>query len=217
MRMTRLFVAGLLTAALVPATGSAQRVRDFEDSWFWGVKGGVSAYSPTYGDSRDCRDLWRRVAHHAHARRAVRVRRPGKHRSDVCSVRSDCRRQRTPGRSREAAPRRICGACVPEEIRSASVLTPASVSRSTSSATQIRFSSTGETSCRRCSLRAHRRRKSQAALLGMGGVQAQVRRAAVFGQASFMPANKKFLLDDAHEILRVRSALQLGGAREGIK
>ena len=51
MRMTRVFVAGLLCAALVPATGSAQRVRDFEDSWFWGVKGGVSAYSPTLGDS----------------------------------------------------------------------------------------------------------------------------------------------------------------------
>src|SRR5512138_3828123 len=49
MRMTRLFFAGLVSAALVPATVSAQRTRDFEDSWFWGVKGGVSTYSASYG------------------------------------------------------------------------------------------------------------------------------------------------------------------------
>ena len=44
-------MAGVFTVALIPATLSAQRVRDFEDSWFWGVKGGVSTFSPTYGDS----------------------------------------------------------------------------------------------------------------------------------------------------------------------
>src|SRR5678815_3709222 len=50
MRMTRLFVAGVFTAALFPLTVSAQRTRDFEDSWFWGVKGGAATYSAVYGD-----------------------------------------------------------------------------------------------------------------------------------------------------------------------
>lgn len=44
-------MAGLMCAALVPAVASAQRTREFEDSWFWGVKGGVSTFAPTFGDS----------------------------------------------------------------------------------------------------------------------------------------------------------------------
>lgn len=50
MRKTRWIVAGLMCAALVPEIASAQRVRDFEDSWFWGVKGGVTTFAPTFGD-----------------------------------------------------------------------------------------------------------------------------------------------------------------------
>ena len=51
MRKTRWLVAGLLCAALVPVAASAQRARSFEDSWFWGVKGGVSTSAPTFGDT----------------------------------------------------------------------------------------------------------------------------------------------------------------------
>ena len=51
MRKTRLFFAGLMCAAFVPGAASAQRTREFEDSWFWGVKGGVSTFAPTFGDS----------------------------------------------------------------------------------------------------------------------------------------------------------------------
>src|SRR5688500_17714506 len=51
MRKTRWLLAGLMCAALVPAVASAQRTREFEDSWFWGVKGGVSTFAPTFGDS----------------------------------------------------------------------------------------------------------------------------------------------------------------------
>lgn len=51
----RWVLAGLLAAALAaafaPADASAQRMRDFEDSWFWGVKGGVTTFAPTFGES----------------------------------------------------------------------------------------------------------------------------------------------------------------------
>ena len=51
MRKTRWLIAGLMCATLVPSLATAQRMRDFEDSWFWGVKGGVSTFAPTFGDS----------------------------------------------------------------------------------------------------------------------------------------------------------------------
>src|SRR3990170_1969497 len=51
MRKTRWLLAGLMCAALAPAAASAQRTREFEDSWFWGVKGGVSTFTPTLGES----------------------------------------------------------------------------------------------------------------------------------------------------------------------
>src|SRR4051812_44780006 len=51
MRMTRLFVAGVIAAVALPTAAHAQRVRDFEDSWFWGVKGGVSTFSKSYDNN----------------------------------------------------------------------------------------------------------------------------------------------------------------------
>ena len=51
MRMTRLFVAGLIVLAAVPGAAHAQRVRDFDDSWFWGAKAGVSTFSKDYDNT----------------------------------------------------------------------------------------------------------------------------------------------------------------------
>lgn len=54
MRATRLLLAGFLLAASVPAASSAQNAqqgRYFDDSWFWGLKGGVSTFTPTLGKS----------------------------------------------------------------------------------------------------------------------------------------------------------------------
>lgn len=44
-------MAGLLCLSAIPAAASAQRTREFEDSWFWGVKAGVSTFAPTFGDT----------------------------------------------------------------------------------------------------------------------------------------------------------------------
>ena len=60
-------------------------------------------------------------------------------------------------------------------------------------------------------------RRSQASLLAMGGVQVQMGRAALFGQASFMPANSRFLLDDALAFFELGVRYNFGGAREGIR
>ena len=60
-------------------------------------------------------------------------------------------------------------------------------------------------------------RKSQASLLGMGGVQVQFGRAGVFGQASFMPSNSRFLLDEGLAFFEFGVRYNFGGAREGIR
>ncbi len=52
MRKTRWLLAGLMCAALVPAVASAQRTREFEDSWFWGVKAGGLTYADSGGAYR---------------------------------------------------------------------------------------------------------------------------------------------------------------------
>jgi hypothetical protein len=51
MRTTRWFIAGLVGAASLSGSASAQQSRYFDDSWFWGVKSGVATFSPTLGDN----------------------------------------------------------------------------------------------------------------------------------------------------------------------
>jgi hypothetical protein len=50
MRTTRTLAAGLACLAVFPALAAAQRGRAFEDSWFWGAKGGVSMFKSASED-----------------------------------------------------------------------------------------------------------------------------------------------------------------------
>jgi hypothetical protein len=45
MRVEKFFFAGIVAAALTASPSSAQRTAPFEDSWFWGLKGGVNTFS----------------------------------------------------------------------------------------------------------------------------------------------------------------------------
>ena len=216
MRMTRVFVAGLLCAALVPATGSAQRVRDFEDSWFWGVKGGVSAYSPTLGDSETAATFgaeW--LITRTHGALYVSVDQANIEATSAVfdptadgSVRSVAvDKLRRVGFAALAFPKQFgrfrpyAGLGLSIDLIGDAVPLVSGEETSVDDAVYERIDD----------------RKSQAALLGMGGVQAQVGRAAVFGQVSFIPANKKFLLDDSMTFFEFGVRYNFGGAREGIK
>ncbi|HEU4880171.1 MAG TPA: hypothetical protein VFT21_11995 [Gemmatimonadaceae bacterium] len=214
--MTRVFVAGLLCAALVPATGSAQRVRDFEDSWFWGVKGGVSAYSPTLGDSETAATFgaeW--LITRTHGALYVSVDQANiEATSAVFDPTAD-------GSVRSVAVDKL------RRVGFAALAFPKQFGRFRPYAglglsidligDAVPLISGDETSVDDAVYERIDDRKSQAALLGMGGVQAQVGRAAVFGQASFIPANKKFLLDDSMTFFEFGVRYNFGGAREGIK
>lgn len=53
MRIVRKFGSWLLVAAVVPAMAGAQQAANprhaFEDSWYWGAKGGIASFDPSGG------------------------------------------------------------------------------------------------------------------------------------------------------------------------
>ena len=60
-------------------------------------------------------------------------------------------------------------------------------------------------------------RRSQSALLGMGGVQVQFHKIAVFGQASVAPSSANFLLNNsALGFFEAGVRYNFGTAREGL-
>ena len=216
MRMTRLFVAGFLSAALVPAIASAQRVRDFEDSWFWGVKGGAATYSPIYGNSETAATFgaeW--LITRTHGALYVSVDQANiKATSFVFDPTAEgsaravsVEKLRRVGFAALAFPKRfgrfrpyaglgltinLIGDAYPYLDESESDVDDAVYDRIDD-------------------------RKSQAAFLGMGGVQMQFGRAALFGQASINPANKHFLLDENLMFFEGGIRYNFAGAREGIR
>lgn len=216
MRMTRVWVAGLLCAALVPATGSAQRVREFEDSWFWGVKGGVSSFSPTLGDSETAATFgaeW--LITRSHGALYVSVDQANiQATSAVFDPTAD-------GSVRQVAVDKL------RRVGFAALAFPKKFGRFRPYAglglsidligDAVPLITADESSVDDAVYERIDERKSQSALLAMGGVQAQVGRAAVFGQASFIPANKRFLLDNSMSFFEFGVRYNFGGAREGIK
>jgi hypothetical protein len=214
--MTRLFVAGVFTAALLPAVASAQRVRDFEDSWFWGVKGGAATYSPIYGNSETAATFgaeW--LITRTHGALYVSVDQANiEATSFVFDPTADgsarpvgVEKLRRVGFAALAFPKRF-GRFRPYAglgltinlIGDAYPLVGADES-DVDDAVYERIDD----------------RKSQAAFLGMGGVQAGFGRAALFGQVSFIPANNHFLLDDNLMFFEGGVRYNFGRAREGIR
>lgn len=211
-----MFVAGLFCAALLPATGSAQRFHDFEDSWFWGVKAGVSAFSPTNGDSE--------VAPSFGAEWLITRTRGGLYISvdqtnvDTRSVVFD------PTADGSARPvgvdklRRLGFAALAFPKRFGRFRPYAGLGLTVQiigDAYPLLYTdedAVDDTVYDRIS-----ERSGQAAVLGMGGVQVQLGRAAVFGQASVTPASSRFLLSNALGFFEAGVRYNFGGAREGLR
>jgi hypothetical protein len=217
MRMTRLFVAGLVSAALIPAAASAQRVKDFEDSWFWGVKGGVSTYTPVYYDDAETAATfgaeW--LVTRTHGALYVSVDQTNVNAISAVfdansegSVRAvEVDKLRRVGFAALAFPKRFgkfrpyagLGLAITQISGAEPIL--AADEEDVDDAVWDRIDE----------------RKSQASFLGMGGVQMQFGKAAVFGQASYIPFNSKFLLDNGVGFFEFGVRYNFGGAREGLR
>ncbi|MEO8576904.1 MAG: hypothetical protein ABI556_09400 [Gemmatimonadales bacterium] len=217
MRKTTWFIAGLLSAAVIPAVASAQRTREFEDSWFWGAKAGVATFSPTFGKSETAATYgaeWLITRTHG----ALYVSVDETNMSSLSAVfdpsadggyRSvQVDKLRRVGFAALAFPKRFgrfrpyagLGLTV-NVVGSADPL----VSANDGELDEVVFDRIDE-------------RKSQAAFLGMAGVQAQYHRAAFFVQASVAPASSRFLLSDSSlGWFEAGVRYNFSGAREGIR
>lgn len=216
MRMTRLFVAGIFTAALFPAGASAQRVRDFEDSWFWGVKAGAATYSAVYGDGEAAATFgaeW--LITRTHGALYVSVDQANiSARSYVFDPAADYS-----ARAVQVDKLRRVGFAALAFPKRFGRFRPYAGLGLTINLIGDAFPIVGENEPDVDDAVYERidDRKSQAAFLGMGGVQAQFGRAALFGQVSFVPANNHFLLDENLAFFEGGIRYNFGGAREGIR
>jgi hypothetical protein len=217
MRKTSWLIATLFAAAVAPSVVSAQSAKEFDDSWFWGVKAGVSTFSPTLGSTHSTASygaewLITRTraglyvsydeanvsttsavfdASAANSYRAVNVDRM--HRVSFAALAFPW----TFGRVRPYAglglTLNVIGGATPQL---------------SSSETEV----SGDVAQRIDD------RRSQSALLAMGGVQMQFHRLAIFGQASVAPASANFLLNNsALGFFEGGVRYNFGSAREGLR
>ncbi len=217
MRKTSLLIAALTAAAaLAPAAGSAQRPRDFDDSWFWGAKAGVSTFSPTLGSSQSTATYgvdW-----------MITRTRGGLYvsgdESNVSAVSAVLDPSTSVGfRSVNVSKlRRLGFAALAFPYTFGRFRPYAGLGLMVSvvgTATPVLGAS--ETTVDDQVLQRIDDRRSQAGLLGMAGLQMQFHKLAVFGQASFSPSASDFLLNNsALGFYEAGVRYNFGTSREGL-
>ena len=217
MRKTSWLIAALFSAAVAPSVTSAQSAKEFDDSWFWGVKAGVSTFSPTLGSTHSTASYgaeWLITRTRAglyvsydeanvstvsavfdasadNGFRSVSVDKM--HRVSVAAIAFPW----TFGRVRPYAglglTLNVIGSATPQLGASESEVSGDVAERIND-------------------------RRSQSAILGMGGVQVQFNRLAVFGQASVAPASSNFLLNNsALGFFEAGVRYNFGSSREGLR
>jgi len=216
MRKTSWLTAALFAVALAPSVGSAQSAREFNDSWFWGVKGGVSTFSPTLGSTHSTATYgadWLITRTRgglyvsydeanvsamsavldptsADGFRPVHVSRM--HRVGFAALAFPWQFGRVRPYAGLGLTINVIGSATPQ------------LSASESSVDDAVFQRIDD-------------RRSQAAILGMGGVQVQFHKLAVFGQASVAPSSANFLLNNsALGFFEAGVRYNFGTAREGL-
>ena len=193
MRTIRLLIAGIVISATLGATANAQASRYFDDSWFWGVKTGVATFSPTLGGHETAATYgaeWLITRTHgglyvsfdeANVSTTSAVLDANTSEGFRAVAVSKLRRVgfaalAFPKQFGKVHPYAGLGLSV-EVVGSASPIADAS-DDSVDDAVFERID----------------QRRSQAAVVGMAGVQVQFERLAVFGQASVVPGQSTFLL-----------------------
>jgi len=196
MRTTRWFIAGLFCSASLSAAASAQQSRYFDDSWFWGVKSGVATFSPTLGGNETAATFggeWLITR----SRGGLYISADQANVSTVSAVldanTSDGLRPVTVNKLR-----RIGFAALAFPVRIGRLRPYAGLGLSVdvvgSAVPQLGAKENGVDDA--VSQRIDEN-KSQAGVLGMAGLQVQFERLAIFGQASVVGAQSRFLLGNS--------------------
>jgi hypothetical protein len=211
----RWFIAGLVTTAALSANASAQSSRFFDDSWFWGVKSGVATFSPTLGGNETAATYgadWLITRTHA----ALYVSFDQANVSTTSAV-LDANSSDGVRPVSVSKLNRVGFAALAFPKRFGNVRPYAGLGLSVDlvgSARPMVFDD--EEGVDDAVFERIDERKSQAAVLGMVGVQFQVQRAAVFVQASVVPGQSSFLLgENPLGFFEAGLRYNFGSSREG--
>ena len=191
-------------------------MRDFDDSWFWGVKAGVSTFSPTFGDSEASATYgieW-----------LITRSRGGLYVSLDESNISTTSGVFDPTADNNFRPvqvdklRRVGFAALAFPKRFGRFLPYAGLGVSVNVVGDASPLSTGDETLDDAVFDRVEERGSLAGFLGMAGMQMQFQKLAVFGQASIVPSNSRFLLNDQPlGFFELGARYNFSGSREGIR
>jgi hypothetical protein len=215
MRTMRWFIAGLVTTAALSATASAQSSRFFDDSWFWGVKSGVASFSPTLGGNETAATYgaeWLITRTHAGLYVSFDQAKVSTTSAVLDANSSDGVRPVSVSKLN-----RVGFAALAFPKRFGNVRPYAGLGLSVDLVGSARpMVADNENGVDDAVFERIDEQKSQAAVLGMAGVQFQVQRAAVFVQASVVPGQSGFLLgENPLAFFEAGLRYNFGSSREG--
>jgi hypothetical protein len=210
MRTVRWLTSGLALVALIPSLGAAQSSRLFQDSWFWGAKGGVMSFA-TSADGNTAAPLvgaeWLITRTHG----ALYVSGEQSFFNATSSV------QGAAGTEYNVAirdMRRYTAAALAFPVAWGTVRPYAGLGFSLNNIQRAVLDPAADDSAR-ANLAKQQDRNS---FITMAGIQAQYNRISIFGQATYMPAKSGFLLNKRSTyIIEAGVRYNFSSSREGLK
>lgn len=210
-------MAGFFALASMPSAAAAQDGRFFDDSWFWGLKAGVSTFTPTLGESETAPTFG--------AEWLITRSRGGLYVSlDQANINStsavfDPSAENSIRDVEVRNLRRIGVAALAFPKRFGRVRPYAGLGLSLNVIGDARpLAADNEGAIDDAVYERTDDSRSQSGFLGMAGVQVQFERLAVFGQASVVPGNSRFLLNDqALGFFEAGVRYNFGRARESVR
>ena len=193
MRTIRWLIAGLVFTTALGTTANAQASRYFDDAWFWGVKSGVATFSPTLGGNETAATYG--------AEWLITRTRGGLYvsfdQANVSTTSAVLDANTSDGVRPVAVNklRRVGFAALAFPVRFGAVRPYAGLGLSVEVVGSARpMVASDNDNVDDAVFDRIDQRRSQAAVVGMAGVQVQFSRLAVFGQASVVPGQSTFLL-----------------------
>ncbi|HEY9515074.1 MAG TPA: hypothetical protein VIQ74_05275 [Gemmatimonadaceae bacterium] len=193
MRTVRWLTSGLALVALIPSLGAAQSSRLFQDSWFWGAKGGVMSFATT-ADGNTAAPLVGAEWLITRTRAALYISGEQSFFKATSSVQDPFGQEY---RVAMRDMRRYTAAALAFPVAWGTVRPYAGVGFSLNNIqrTALVDQPTNDTTLAFVTGEMEHQ-KDRTSFISMAGIQAQYRRVSIFGQVTYMPAKSDFLLND---------------------
>jgi hypothetical protein len=211
----RWLIAGFVFSATLGATANAQASRYFDDSWFWGVKSGVATFSPTLGGNETAATYggeWLITRTHGGLYVSFDEANVSTTSAVLDANTSDGFRPVTVSKLRRVG---FAALAFPKRFGNLRPYAGLGLSIDVVGSASPVGGASGDSVDAAVFDRIDQRR-SQAGVLGMAGVQYQFERLAIFGQASVVGGQSRFLLgNSALGFFEGGVRYNFGSSREG--